>query len=330
MRILLCILVLLTSCKQQKRELVSIRGVEMTIPFRISVAGPLSQNEINALDSTVFQTFRHIDQLYNNWNKDSEVSLINNSTSNVEIPISHELSTFLHTCEQYVQASKGRFDPSIAPSLSLWKKAFDKDQIPSQDDINEAKKNCGWNNFTIKEFSIVKKHDACALDLGAITKGYAVDCLVESLKQLGFSSLFVEWGGEIRTVGKHPSNRPWSIYIANFEDVNPKSALEILSMQNEAVAISGDYLKHYRIGSHVYTHIIDTQTMQPTEIKPGEKQSITVLAPTCLQADAIATWILSTPDEYRANVLKDIQQQFPQCEVHIYVHVPESTNTHSS
>lgn len=326
MRIFLLLCIVLSSCGRNEPEIVSIRGVEMTIPFRILIAGPLSESEQNRVESAIFNTFRHIDQVYNNWNKDSEVSFINNSPGNSEIPISPELRSFLQTCEMFVHLSNGRFDPSIAPAQTLWKKSFKQGEMPSQDDIDFHKEISGWHNFTLKESSIVKKHDSCTLDLGAIAKGYAVDCLASALHKLGHTSLFVEWGGEIKTIGKHPSNRPWSIYIANFEDPSPDAALKVLSIVDRACATSGDYLQYYTLGSRHFSHIINTEKMAPMEIPESQKQSITVIAETCLEADAIATWILSTPNEYRAAVLKDIQQQFPQCEVYTYVNVPEPNN----
>ena len=45
--------------------------------------------------------------------------------------------------------------------------------------------------------------------LGSVAKGYCVDWIVERLVNAGFNDCYVDWGGDIKTNGQHPDDRPW-------------------------------------------------------------------------------------------------------------------------
>ena len=56
---------------------------------------------------------------------------------------------------------------------------------------------------------IRKKHVDARLDLSGIAKGWAVDKIAEALP----SPCYVEWGGDIKVRGKHPSGRSWVVAV---------------------------------------------------------------------------------------------------------------------
>ena len=56
---------------------------------------------------------------------------------------------------------------------------------------------------------IRKKHVDARLDLSGIAKGWAVDKIAEALP----SPCYVEWGGDIKVRGKHPSGRNWVVAV---------------------------------------------------------------------------------------------------------------------
>ena len=56
---------------------------------------------------------------------------------------------------------------------------------------------------------IRKKHVEARLDLSGIAKGWAVDKIAEALP----SPCYVEWGGDIKVRGKHPSGRNWVVAV---------------------------------------------------------------------------------------------------------------------
>ena len=57
--------------------------------------------------------------------------------------------------------------------------------------------------------TIRKKHADARLDLGGISKGWAVDKIAETLP----SPCYVDWGGDVKVRGCHPSGRPWLVAV---------------------------------------------------------------------------------------------------------------------
>ena len=167
------------------------------------------------------------------------------------------------------ELSEGRFDPTIEPLQKLWKEHLAQGTVPSKPQIDALLPAIGWNKIHLSKGKICKDHDLTSLDLGGIAKGYCVDLLVERLNANGYPSIFVEWGGEIRTSGQHPDNRPWTIFISRFGNPDPEKALAILTLRNQAIATSGDYIQQWKVQKEntgeeaVYFHIIDPLTGQP-------------------------------------------------------------------
>ncbi len=152
----------------------------------------------------------------------------------------------------------------------------------------------GWEKIHIDEDRFLTKENGLIMvDFGGIAKGLTVDLLVENLSNLGFSNLYVEWGGEIKTLGEHPQGRKWKVFISRFEDTKVDNAVAIVEMDNLALATSGDYLQKWVVDGTEYFHIFNLKTMQPlriTQVSPG---SATIAYSSCAIADGLATAALT-------------------------------------
>jgi thiamine biosynthesis lipoprotein ApbE len=101
--------------------------------------------------------------------------------------------------------------------ISQWHSGFSvalKDTGTGNDDHDKSDSNLGMR----KEYVIRKKHIDARMDLNGIAKGWAVDKIAEALP----SSCWVEWGGDIKVRGHHPSGRCWQVAI-----VEPPSLAEM-------------------------------------------------------------------------------------------------------
>src|SRR5690606_2621835 len=108
-----------------------------------------------------------------------------------------------------------------------------------------------------------KSHPHVELDLSALAKGYAVDAVAEMLTALGCKACMVEIGGEVVAKGRKPGGQKWKIGI---EQPDSMSGLRsIVSLENSALATSGDYRNYYESNGHRYSHTIDPATGRPVE-----------------------------------------------------------------
>ncbi len=238
----------------------------MTMSFTVQVGDP--HPDLDKIEMLIEESFCTINQIYNNWNPDSEISSLNALKAGQKRRLSAPLATFLHRVDALVAFTEGRFDPTVAP---IKKKLV-------QGKLTAPLECVGWDKIHIEEGIFWKEHSETMLDLGGVAKGYGVDLMTEKLAEAGYRNLYVEWGGEIRTMGAHPHGRPWRVAILGGQTYE---------LTDGAVATSGSYQQSWVIGDATYTHIIDPRTQRPLSNCPIN--SATVFSDTCLEADAIAT-----------------------------------------
>jgi FAD:protein FMN transferase len=283
-------LLFLTGCQSETpKEAAHFFGIAMTMNYHVVVGCPLSQKEKDSIQKTLDSTFSQVDRTFNRYHPESELSYLNNLGKNEPAVLSAEMDEIFKIAQKTVEMTQGKFDPTIHGLQLIWKKHLENGKLPSKEEIDSVSDAIGWEKIHIKGRIFKKDHDKLQIDLGGIAKGHCIDLLISRLQEMGYQNLFVEWGGEIRASGEHPDNRPWTIMISRLGDLDPERAVDILPLVDEAVATSGDYLQYWEVGEKKYCHIINPQTLKPLQSTPGSIASVTVKAPTCALADALAT-----------------------------------------
>ncbi len=263
-----------------------IDGIAMTMAYCVQI-GDLKP-DLDAVEAVILSTFCEINEIYNNWNPESEVSKLNALPAGEKRQLSSALAAFFKRIDGIVQLTERRFDPTIAPV----KNSLLEGHLCSKSAA------VGWDKIHLKDDYFWKEHDETAIDLGGAAIGYGVDLIVERLKELGYLNLYVEWGGEIRTSGLHPMGRPWKIAIRGGE---------ILEMEEGAIATSGNYLQKWMIDNTLYTHIINPFTKKPLTTNTPIK-SASVFSKSCFEADAIATALMLFSSQEEAYIWADEHQ----------------------
>lgn len=272
-------------------------GNVMTIDYHI--IAEVQEKDRNKIQKIIDDTFHEVNQVYNKWNSESELSKLNRLKAKEVVEISKELENFLLLTEEVVWLSEGRFDPTIEPLQAVWKKHLEKGELPEREEVEKVLPAVGWNNIHFGNGKFYKDHDETSIDLGGIAKGYCVDLLVERIVAAGCPNVFVEWGGEIRVHGRHSDGRAWKVFVGRLNDMDPKNAIAHLELEDQSIATSGDYIQNWTIWKDgqkvIYSHIMDPKSGKPLESTQSGVASATVLAPSCVMADALATVAMMYP-----------------------------------
>lgn len=125
-----------------------------------------------------------------------------------------------------------------------------------------------------------------AVTLDGIAKGRIIDEGVATLRRLGFDQVLVEAGGDLRALGARSDGSPWRIGIAHPRHADAE-LLATLRVKGKALATSGDYMNRHS-ADYTQHHILSPHT----GTSPLDLASATVLAPTALAADALATALM--------------------------------------
>jgi thiamine biosynthesis lipoprotein len=118
------------------------------------------------------------------------------------------------------------------------------------------------------------------LDLGAVAKGLAIDLAAQELAPFG--RFAIDAGGDVYLAGRNGAGEPWSVGIRHPR--RDREAVEILRVSGAAVCTSGDY-ERPAPGTGPGHHILDPRNGESA----GAVASATVVAPTAMVADALAT-----------------------------------------
>ena len=186
--------------------------------------------------------------------------------------------------------TQGAFDMTVAPLVNLWGFGFKHREEVTRQQVDSLRQYIGYQNLTYsKHEGLRRKHPSVTLDCGAIAKGYGVDHVAKMLSQRGCRNFMVEIGGEVVARGVNPDGEKWSVGIAKPTDDSTgvrNELQEIIHITDCAVATSGNYRNFYYKGQRKISHTINPTTGYPVE---HSLLSATVIAPSCMTADAYAT-----------------------------------------
>jgi thiamine biosynthesis lipoprotein len=130
------------------------------------------------------------------------------------------------------------------------------------------------------------------IDIGGIGKEYMVDRVLEMALESGIENILVDFGQDLRVHGEPPEGGPWRIGLE--DPFEPGQCWAGVSVQNCAVATSGDYSRNFTLNGHRYGHIIDPRNGYPVA---NHCLAVSVIAPLCTTAGilSMAAFILG-PD----------------------------------
>jgi len=235
-----------------------------------------SKNADALLDS-VFLLIDKYDLQFSSYREGSWLYKLNHSDSK-EFNITDELFQILTFSEEVYERSNTLFDVTIGNLAEIWD--FDKQLIPTMEEIDWAQKNTGFSKIDFSE-GILHKPVSLKLNLGGIAKGFIIDRIVDFLYEREVISGIINIGGDIRLFGQ---NKPLLIGIQHPRKER-NELIGKLEASNKAVVTSGDYERYFIENGIRYHHILDPVTGYPAM----ENLSVTVIADEAVTADAYST-----------------------------------------
>lgn len=260
------------------------------------------------LDSQIVAELQRVDASMSVFNPRSTISRINSGASRQTDAM---LSEVIKKAEEVSRATHGAFDITVMPLVNAWGFGFKSGALPTDAQVDSLRALVGYKKIHLLGEGLLKKDDPrTMLDCGAIAKGYAVDRIALLLRQRGVRNYLIEIGGEVVTKGRNPEGggHPWQVAVARPSDDKTAAApggdyQTILSLENAALATSGNYRNFYVKDGRKYAHTIDPRTGRPVQ---HSLLSATVIAPDCATADAYATaFMVMGLEEAKALIQKD-------------------------
>lgn len=222
---------------------------------------------------------------------------VNGQHSTVKVD-SRIIDMLLYAKEMYT-VTGGEFNIAMGSVLSLWhdyrtvgKDNPDNATLPPKEKLLEASQHTDINDLVIdKENSTVTILDPqMTLDVGAIAKGYATEQIALWLENEGKTGYVLNVGGNVRTVGPKAEGEKWTVGV---EKVSGDGYLAYLQLDGQSVVTSGSYQRYYVVDGKQYHHIIDPDTLMPSE----EYLSVSVICKDSGLGDVLSTALFCMPQE---------------------------------
>ncbi|MBI9020553.1 MAG: FAD:protein FMN transferase [Verrucomicrobia bacterium] len=283
----------------------------------ITLSGSIPKSELAALRKKIDAALVNVNRRMSTWQADTEISKFNAFQSLEPFPVSPEFATVVRRALELSAATDGAFDPTVKKLVDHWGFGPESDG----DSVEEILKAVGWRKVSLRGDALLKSHPGVQLDLSAIAKGYGADAVADVIRRRGRMSFIVEIGGEIVADGWKPNGQAWRVGIETPDPAQPFGAdiLESVMLSGRALATSGDY-RNFRVredGTR-FSHIIDPHTGMPAAT---DVASVSVLAGSCMDADAIATALFVMGSEKSFQWL----ETHSEIEAFFTLHMPDQT-----
>ncbi|MDX1537038.1 FAD:protein FMN transferase [Arsukibacterium sp.] len=229
-----------------------------------------------------------IEQKYSRYRSSSVLSQLNRNAGSWQT-LDAETGQLLAFADSCYQLSDGLFDISSGILRRIWQ--FDGSaKLADQAEIDALLPYIGWHQV-IRDNNRIWLPAGMELDLGGIAKEYAVDKVLQLLRQQfnqnNVPSLVVNFGGDMRCSQPRQDGSAWRIGIEN--PTLADQAISAVGLSNGALATSGDSRRFLLKDGVRYSHIVNPKTGWPVSNAP---RSVTVAAPNCLLAGMLATTAL--------------------------------------
>ncbi|MBC8388396.1 MAG: FAD:protein FMN transferase [Actinobacteria bacterium] len=263
---------------------VSLERVEETQQYMgtyVSIIVYADKNCGNEIIESAYKKIEELERIASNYDENSEVCRLNQQGYLDEA--SDELLEMIDLSIEYYKITDGSFDITIEPLLKLWSEGLWKESEEVQaEKISEALMLVGSEKINIENRKIEFELDGMSVTLGGIAKGYIIDKAMDVIQEAGVESALINAGGDIVSIGVKDDGEMWNISLENPD--NTDESIASFNFAGKAVATSGNYYRYFDPDKEVH-HIIDPKT----GFSADKCISVTVIAETCTEADALAT-----------------------------------------
>lgn len=305
----------LCSCQDDKLQYFQETGSRFHTIYHITYQSD------RLLTSAIDSTMTAFNASLNPFDSNSLIARINR---NETVILDSLLTDVLQKAMEVSRQTDGVYDITGAPYFDIWGFGTQKGATreATKDELDSIAQFVGYQKIRIASDTLIKSDSRITINPSSLSKGYVVDLVAQTLEDNGVDNYLVEIGGEIVAKGVNPKGECWNVGINQpLESLSEEAIKEIaysLPLCNkEGMATSGDYRNYKVINGKKVAHTIDVHTGLPAH---QDILSATVVAPTCMEADAWATAFMALGMK-RSLALLDALPQLKVC--FIYTH-PET------
>jgi len=233
------------------------------------------------LAAAAFDEIDRLEAVFSGYRPDTPVSRLNRDGVLSDPP--PELVAVVRRALHFAELTGGAFDPTVAPLMELYRSSFAEiDAPPAETDVMHARSLVGYRRVRLDAAGIAFAGPGMSVSLDGIAKGYILDRVVAQVTAAGAAGVLAEGGGDVSAGEGEVAGTGWPVGVEHPRE--PGTMLGTIDVRHQGVATSGDYMRAYTADLR-HHHIVDPRK----GASPGHTSAATVVAPSAMDADALAT-----------------------------------------
>jgi thiamine biosynthesis lipoprotein len=239
----------------------------------------------------LLQEVERLENIFSLYRPNSELSRLNRDR--VLSHPSQDFRALLAASLNYWQGTGGAFNPAVQPLWEYLARHFAAtSNPPCRHDLHRLAQACNPADIEIR-LSQIRLKAGMALTFNGIAQGYITDRAVQILNRHGIGQTLVNFGEFHALPGK-----PWRLQMGQTR--------RLLPLENAAMAVSAGNGTRFSADGR-WHHLIDPATGTSC----NTLRTVTVIAETAIEADALATAFYVAPAERRAAIVR----RYPGCTI---------------
>ncbi len=231
----------------------------------------------------------YIDQLEDQltvFRETSEINFINRTAAARPVQVEAQLFELLLLAQRLYRETEGAFDITSGPLTRCWGFFKRQGRLPDPAELDAARTCIGMDQvfLDVDNKTVRFSRAGVEFNLGSIGKGHALDAVEMLMRRRGAKAALLSGGSSsVLALGPPATNEGWLVGLRHPQHRDQRWAT--VRLHNCAMATSGSGEQFFEVAGQRYGHILDPRTGMPVQ----GRASVTVIAPTAAQADALST-----------------------------------------
>lgn len=238
--------------------------------------------------------YHQLYDIYEDYDGVVNLKTVNENAGEMPVLVDKKIIDLLKFSKQAHDYTHGKTNIALGAVLKIWhsyrQEGVDSPEnakLPPLELLESASLHNNINDIVIDEVNstVYFKDKNLKLDVGSIAKGYAVEQVAKFAYEKGITSILISVGGNVRVIGNKYKDTPWNVGILNPNKESEQENLYLVNIKDMSMVTSGNYQRTYTVDGKQYHHIIDPDTLFPSEYFTA----VTVLCEDSGMADVLST-----------------------------------------
>ncbi len=265
----------------------------MGVVVRIDAFVPSGVDPAKAFRAT-FDRVADLARRLSSYREDSELRRVERLAWQGPVQVSEAFGRVLGAALRLARESGGAFDPTIGAVTRLVRAGPLAADGHGTGALEAAWRRTGWDrvNLDAERGTVFLRSRRLQLDFGGIAKGFIADEAIHGLRAFGVRRALVSIAGDIVAGEAPPGREGW---VVGLDAVGAQGSIERrVALRHQAVSTSGSRERSYLHNGRRCSHIVT----RSSPLCGDMAAAVSVVAPTGMEADGLATALLALGQEW--------------------------------